>query len=188
MSVKGLNIAVLVSGGGSNLQKLIEAQESKYFESEIKLVLSNKSDAYALKRAEDAGIKSVVLSDECALIDILEENSIDLVVLAGYLKIIDDDVISRYKGRIINIHPSLLPKYGGKGMYGLNVHRAVYEAKEKESGATVHQVTNVIDGGEIIIQKSIYVGDAESPEEIQKMVLNIEHEILKQAVKLIEEV
>lgn len=188
MSINGLNIAVLVSGGGSNLQKLIEAQKDNYFESEIKLVLSNRADAYGLKRAENAGIKNIVLGKEDSLLDILEKNSIELVVLAGYLKIIDDDVIRRYKGRIINIHPSLLPKYGGKGMYGLNVHKAVFEAKEEESGATVHQVTDVIDGGEIIIQKSIYVGDAESPEEIQKMVLNIEHEILKQAVKLIEEV
>lgn len=183
-----LNIAVLVSGGGSNLQALIDAQKDKYFRSNIKLVISNNSDAFALNRAIENGILTVVLKKEDSLMNILEKNSIDLVVLAGYLKIIDSEVIDKYKGRIINIHPSLLPSYGGRGMYGIHVHNAVYEAKDEKSGATVHYVTNIIDGGEIIIQKSIYIGDCKTPQEIQNKVLGVEHEILKEAVKRIEEV
>ena len=188
MSISRLNIAVLVSGGGSNLQALIDAQISGYFKSKINLVISNKSDAYALVRAEKNNIKTTVLNEYDSLYQILEENDIDLVVLAGYLKIIDVNVIEKYKDRIINIHPSLLPKYGGKGMYGINVHRAVFEAGERESGATVHKVTEEVDSGKILIQKKININDCKSPEEIQTKVLTVEHEILKEAVKLIEEV
>lgn len=187
MSINRLNIAVLVSGGGSNLQALIDAESEGYFKSNISLVISNKKDAYALVRAKRNNIKTAVLNEYDSLNRLLEENDIDLVVLAGYLKIIDIEVIEKYKDRIINIHPSLLPKYGGKGMYGVNVHKAVLNANEIESGATVHKVTELIDVGEIVIQKKINIEDCKTPEDIQLKVLKIEHEILKKAIKLIEE-
>lgn len=186
MRNNSLRIAVLVSGSGSNLQALIDAQKQEYFLSEIKIVISNKPDSFALKRADDAGIKTYVIKDNDDLKKLLIENKIDLVVLAGYLKIVSAEILEEYKNRIINIHPSLLPKYGGRGMYGINVHRSVFESGDKESGATVHKVTNVIDGGEIIIQNKTDITDCKSAEEIQKKVLKIEHEILKKAIKIME--
>jgi len=186
MRNNSLRIAVLVSGSGSNLQALIDAQKQEYFLSEIKIVISNKLDSFALKRADDAGIKTYVIKDNDDLKKLLIENKIDLVVLAGYLKIVSAEILEEYKNRIINIHPSLLPKYGGRGMYGINVHRSVFESGDKESGATVHKVTNVIDGGEIIIQNKTDITDCKSAEEIQKKVLKIEHEILKKAIKIME--
>lgn len=179
-------MAVLVSGGGSNLQALIEAQKSHYFSSRIEIVISDKADSYALKRAQEAGIETRVVSDDEDLINILAERKIDMLVLAGYLKIISSKVIKKYENMIINIHPSLLPKYGGKGMYGINVHRAVYKSGETESGATVHKVTEIVDGGEIIIQKKTDIRDCVSAEDIQKKVLAVEHEILKKAIKIME--
>lgn len=187
MSSNVLKIAVLVSGGGSNLQSIIDAQKEKFFTSQIVLVISNKSDAYALKRAQESDIEARVINDDDVLIKVLEEYDIDLIVLAGYLKIISNEILEKYKNRIINIHPSLLPKYGGKGMYGINVHKAVLLAGEKESGPTVHQVTNVIDGGEILIQEKVDIKDCKTAEEIQIKVLNLEHQILKKAIKIIEE-
>ncbi|WP_036931742.1 phosphoribosylglycinamide formyltransferase [Proteocatella sphenisci] len=186
MRNNSLRIAVLVSGSGSNLQALIDAQKQDYFLSEIKIVISNKADSFALKRAEDAGIKTYVIKDNKDLRKLLIENDIDLIVLAGYLKIVSEEILEEYENRIINIHPSLLPKYGGRGMYGINVHRAVFESGDKESGATVHKVTNVIDGGEIIMQNKTDISDCKSAEEIQKKVLKIEHQILKNAIKIME--
>lgn len=182
-----LKIAVLVSGGGTNLQSLIDASLEGYFNSEITLVLSNKSDAYGLERASKAKIPNFVIKNDDEILDFLEKYSIDLVVLAGYLKILGKDFLEKYKNKIINIHPSLLPKFGGKGMYGLNVHKSVYHAGEKESGATVHYVTEEVDGGQIILQKAIDISSCKSPEEIQENILKIEHEILKEAVKNLEE-
>lgn len=187
MSSNVLKIAVLVSGGGSNLQSIIDAQKEKFFTSQIVLVISNRADAYALKRAQESDIEARVINDDDVLIKVLEEYDIDLIVLAGYLKIISNEILEKYKNRIINIHPSLLPKYGGKGMYGINVHKAVLLAGEKESGPTVHQVTNVIDGGEILIQEKVDIKDCKTAEEIQIKVLNLEHQILKKAIKIIEE-
>lgn len=186
MRNNSLRIALLVSGSGSNLQALIDAQKQDYFLSEIKIVISNKADSFALKRAEDAGIKTYVIKDNKDLRKLLIENDIDLIVLAGYLKIVSEEILEEYENRIINIHPSLLPKYGGRGMYGINVHRAVFESGDKESGATVHKVTNVIDGGEIIMQNKTDISDCKSAEEIQKKVLKIEHQILKNAIKIME--
>lgn len=182
-----LKIAVLVSGGGTNLQSLIDASIEGYFNSEISLVLSNKSEAYGLERASQAKIPNYVIKNDDEILDLLEKYSIDLVVLAGYLKILGKDFLEKYKNRIINIHPSLLPKFGGKGMYGLNVHKAVHNAGERKSGATVHYVTEEVDGGQIILQKAIDISSCKSPEEIQENILKIEHEILKEAVKKLEE-
>lgn len=181
-------IAVFVSGSGSNLESLIKAQEEKYFSSEICLVVSNKKEAYALERAKNHRINTYVEKDSESLLRVLKEEKIDLIVLAGYLKILGKDLLSAYKGRIINIHPSLLPKFGGKGMYGIHVHEAVFAAKEKRSGASVHFVTEEVDGGKIILQSSLNIEKLTSPEDIQQAVLILEHQALKTAIRLCEEV
>lgn len=186
MCSRVLNVAVLASGGGSNLQSLIDAMESNFFKSQIKLVISNKYDAFALKRAKSKGIEAMYINDDSILVNTLVSHDIDIVVLAGYLKILGEDILTKYDGKIINIHPSLLPKYGGRGMYGIHVHEAVFEAGEKTSGATVHYVTSEIDGGEVIIQKSVNIGSCKNPKEIQTEVLKIEHEILKKALLMLE--
>ena len=185
-----LKLAVLVSGSGTNLQSLIDAQKEGYFNSEIALVVSNKTSAYGLTRAENAGIKALVIKSDKELLDTLLENEIDLIVLAGYLKVISPELINAYENKIINIHPSLLPEYGGHGMYGLYVHENVFADKKDQTGATVHYVTAEVDEGPIIIQKKLTIDYdvIKSPEELQKAVLVIEHEILKEAIKIIEEV
>ena len=186
MRNNSLRIAVLVSGSGSNLQALIESQNNKFFSSRIEIVISDNSASYALERAQEAGIETRVINNDNDLLDILIDRKIDLLVLAGYLKIISTEVIKKYQNMIINIHPSLRPKYGGKGMYGMHVHRAVYKSGETESGATVHKVTDVVDGGDIIIQEKIDITDCASAEDIQKKVLTVEHGILKKAIKIME--
>lgn len=178
-------IAVLVSGNGSNLQSLIDAKKNFFFNSEIKIVISNNNNSYALKRANNNNIKNIFINNDNDLNEILIKEKISLIILAGYLKIIPDFILKKYL--IINIHPSLLPKYGGKGMYGLHVHKEVFKNKEIYSGATVHQVTNIIDGGKIIIQEKVNISDCKSPESIQIEVLKVEHNILKKAIKIIEE-
>lgn len=184
----GFKIAVFASGNGSNLEALLQAQKEKYFQSEIVLVVSNKKDAYALKRAKKHRVKTYIEKDVESLLKILEEEGIDLIVLAGYLKILGRDLLQKYQGRIINIHPSLLPKFGGKGMYGIHVHEAVFAAREKRSGVSVHFVTEEIDGGELLLQSSLNIESLNSPEEIQKAVMVLEHGALKTAIKLCEEV
>lgn len=190
--MRSLKIAVLVSGGGSNLQSIIDAIEAKQLESKIACVISNKEGVYALERAKTHGIEAIYINpkeeayDE-RLLRILQEKEIDLVVLAGYLKIISTKMIEEFKNRIINIHPSLLPKYGGHGYYGIHVHRAVIDNNEKESGATVHYVDTGIDTGDIILQKSIPVLKGDTPEALQKRVLEkVEHKILVEAIRIIE--
>ncbi|MBP3686267.1 MAG: phosphoribosylglycinamide formyltransferase [Clostridia bacterium] len=172
------NIAVLVSGGGTNLQALIDAERSGVITSgKITLVLSNKEGAYALTRAQNAGIKAhaVVEKDPdllCKkLLAELEKAKIDVVVLAGFLAILTPEFVSAYERRIINIHPALLPKYGGKGYYGLHVHRAVLAAGETVSGATVHFVTAGVDQGEIIAQKEVAVLEGDTPESLQQRIM-----------------
>lgn len=181
-------IAVFASGSGSNLESLISAEKEKFFSSKIALVVSNKKEAYALERAKNHNIKTYLEEGENELLLKLQEEKIDLIVLAGYLKILGKNLLDSYKGRIINIHPSLLPKFGGKGMYGIHVHEAVFAAKEKRSGASVHFVTEEIDGGEIILQASLNIEPLNSPKEIQEAVLILEHQALKTAIKLCEEV
>lgn len=184
----GYRIAVFASGSGSNLESLISAEKEKFFSSKIALVVSNKKEAYALERAKNHNIKTYFEEGENELLLKLQEEKIDLIVLAGYLKILGKKLLDSYKGRIINIHPSLLPKFGGKGMYGIHVHEAVFAAKEKRSGASVHFVTEEIDGGEIILQASLNIEPLNSPKEIQEAVLILEHQALKTAIKLCEEV
>ena len=181
-------IAVFASGSGSNLESLISAEKEKFFSSKIALVVSNKKEAYALERAKNHNIKTYLEEGENELLLKLQEEKIDLIVLAGYLKILGKNLLDSYEGRIINIHPSLLPKFGGKGMYGIHVHEAVFAAKEKRSGASVHFVTEEIDGGEIILQASLNIEPLNSPKEIQEAVLILEHQALKTAIKLCEEV
>lgn len=189
-------IAVFVSGGGTNLQALIDAQKAGIITSgEISLVIANKSDAYALTRAAQNGIKSeVVLRKECGsqeafearLIELLEENNIDLIVLAGFMSILSGDFTSKYANRIINVHPSLIPSFCGKGFYGLHVHEAALEYGVKVTGATVHFVNEIPDGGQIIMQKAVAVEDGDTPETLQKRVMEqAEWIILPQATEAI---
>lgn len=189
----GLRLGVLVSGSGSNLQSIIDATESGVLKSKVVCVLSNKESAYALERGRNHGIDAIYINpkDPCyddILLNYMKEYKVDLIVLAGYLKIVDKKLIDLYKGRIINIHPSLLPKYGGKGYYGIHVHEAVLKAGEKESGATVHYVDDGIDTGEIILQRSLKVREDDTPQTLQKRILEeIEHKILVEAIKMLEE-
>lgn len=180
-----VRIAVLISGGGTNLQSLIDSVQNGYINGEIALVVSNRKKAYGLERARNANIKAEHIKDEELLIKRLEEEKIDLIVLAGYLAIVSENLIKRYENKIINIHPSLIPSFCGPGYYGLNVHNEVYKRGVKVSGATVHFVSAVVDGGPIILQEAIDISNAKSPEDIQQMVLvNVEHKILPLAVKL----
>ncbi|MGP1567350.1 MAG: phosphoribosylglycinamide formyltransferase [Peptoanaerobacter stomatis] len=182
------NIAVMVSGFGSNLQAIIDNVNLGYIKANIELVISSKQDVYALKRAKDNNIKSVVLKDDIKkMLGVLEENDIDLIVLAGYLSILDKKIIERYENRIINIHPSLIPKYCGKGYYGIKVHEQVIRNKEKVSGATVHYVDNGIDTGEIIIQEHLQVNEDDTAQTLQKRILEIEHKILPKAINIVIE-
>lgn len=180
-----VKIAVFVSGGGTNLQVLIDACKEKYINGEIVLVVSNRKKAYGLERARNANIKAECIKDDELLIKRLEEEKVDLIVLAGYLAIVSDKLISLYENRIMNIHPSLIPSFCGPGFYGLHVHEHAFKRGVKVAGATVHFVSSVVDGGPIILQRAIDVSSAQSPEEMQEIVLvNIEHKILKEAVKL----
>lgn len=187
-------IAVLVSGGGTNLQALINAQACGIIKSgEIALVISNNANAFALERAENAGIgTAVVLKNEFGSAEafegeikrLLNENQIDLIVLAGFMSILSADFTSAYPDRIINVHPSLIPAFCGKGYYGLHVHEAVLEYGVKVTGATVHFVNEIPDGGKIIMQKAVKVRETDTPESLQKRVMRYaEHKILPLSVE-----
>lgn len=189
-------IAVLVSGGGTNLQALIDAQKSGIIKSgEITLVISNNPGAYALERAKSAGIRSTVVNKkECSnqadfeekLIKVLEENKTDLIVLAGFMCILSENFTSKYADRIINVHPSLIPSFCGKGFYGLHVHEAALSYGVKVTGATVHFVNEIPDGGKIILQKPVYIQDDDTPETLQRRVMEeAEWKILPLAVEKI---
>jgi len=182
-------IAVLVSGGGTNLQALIDAQKSGIIKSgEIVLVGSNKADAYALERAKNAGIEGFVMRDEAHLLEKLAEEKIDLIVLAGFLKILSEDFIRAYEERIINIHPSLIPSFCGKGAYGLKVHEMALEYGVKVTGATVHFVNEIPDGGKIIAQKAVEILEDDTPEVLQRRVMEqAEWILLPQAVEMVSE-
>ena len=173
-------IAVLVSGGGTNLQALIDAQGSVLTSGKIALVVSNNADAYALERARKAGIDTaVVLKKECGsqegfetkLMQILEEKQIDLIVLAGFMTILTERFTSRYPKRILNVHPSLIPSFCGEGFYGLRVHEEALRYGVKVTGATVHFVNEIPDGGEIIAQKAVYIEPGDTPEILQRRVM-----------------
>ena len=171
-------IAVLVSGGGTNLQALIDAEKSGIIKhGKIELVISNKSDAYALVRARENGIDTAVVKKsaehdiESQIISLLDEYEIDLIVLAGFMCILSESFTSRYPERIINVHPSLIPSFCGKGYYGLKVHEAALAYGVKVTGATVHFVNEVRDGGRIIMQKAVAVGAHDTPEMLQRRVM-----------------
>lgn len=171
MKKKLKKYAVLASGNGSTLQAIIDAIENNELDAKINIVISNNSDAYALERAKKANIKTYVLKDykdEKELYDVLKKSDVDLVILAGYLKLIPVNVIRDFI--LINTHPALLPKYGGKGMYGMNVHRAVVENKEKETGVTLHFVNEEYDKGKIIAQTKVKVSKKDTPEDVSKNV------------------
>ena len=179
-----LKVAVMVSGGGTDLQSIIDACANKEINAEVKLVISNRKSAYALERAKLAGIKGEWIKDEEIILQRLAEEEIDLVVLAGYLAIVTETLISKYENRIINIHPSLIPSFCGPGFYGLHVHEAALKRGVKVSGATVHMVSTVVDGGPIILQEAVDISDLKTAEDIQARVLKLEHRLLPKAVGL----
>ena len=178
---KTVNIAVFVSGGGTNLQALLDAQANGMIpHGNIVLVLSNSRDAYALTRAKNAGVETAVVVKqeegsqekfEEKILAVLSEKKIDLIVLAGFLAILSEDFTSRYVNRIINVHPSLIPSFCGKGFYGLRVHEAALSRGVKVTGATVHFVNEIPDGGEIIMQKAVEVKEGDTPETLQRRVM-----------------
>lgn len=175
------NIAVLVSGGGTNLQALIDAEHSGIINSgRIKLVISNKADAYALERARRADIATAVVekrdfSDKLAfeekIIELLEDAQIDVIVLAGFMVILSERFTSHFRDRIINVHPSLIPSFCGEGYYGLRVHEAALAYGVKVSGATVHLVNEIPDGGRILMQRAVEVKDGDTPETLQRRIM-----------------
>lgn len=190
-----LNIAVFVSGGGTNLQALIDAQSRGEIQNgKITFVLASNSGAYALKRAEKAGIESAVVSRkeydskeayDVAVLKELENRNIDLIVLAGFLSILGSELVEKYRNKIINIHPSLIPLFCGDGFYGLKVHEAVLASGMKVTGATAHFVNEITDGGAIILQKAVPIEQGDTPEILQYRVMRLaEWEILPKAVSL----
>ncbi len=180
-SMRKVKIAVLVSGGGTNLQALIDAEKSGIIENgKIELVISNNHGAYALTRAENNGIKNAVVSKkDCAdqadfeekMINMLKENEIELIVLAGFLSILSEKFTNTFADRIINVHPALIPSFCGKGYYGLRVHEEALKKGVKVTGATVHFVNEIPDGGKIIMQKAVDVIDGDTPEVLQRRVM-----------------
>ena len=187
-----IKIAVFVSGGGTNLQAIIDAEKSGILrDGKLALVLSDNPSAYALTRATKAGIKAVVVEKKASqtefeeqITDVLGENDIELIVLAGFLRILGKDFVERYKDRIINVHPSLIPSFCGKGFYGLKVHERALAYGVKVTGATVHFVNEIPDGGQIIMQKAVPVKSGDTPETLQKRVMvEAEHKLLPRAVQ-----
>ncbi len=185
-------IAVLVSGGGTNLQALIDAQAAgKLKHGEIVFVVSNKADAFAIQRARRAGIETMVITGsqatfESALLSTLMRHEIDLIILAGFLRILSPQVIRAYEGRIINVHPSLIPSFCGEGYYGLKVHEEALARGVKVTGATVHIVNEIPDGGPILLQKAVDVWPEDTPETLQRRVMErAEWILLPQAAEML---
>lgn len=177
-------IAVFISGGGTDLQSLIDNVHEQ--SGVIRLVVSSRGDAYGLKRAKRKGIETMVLPKgeyDSALLEELKKREVEWIVLAGFLKILSPELIRHFPRHIVNIHPSLIPAFSGPGFYGMRVHEAVYRAGVKWSGATVHFVSEVVDGGAILLQEVVPVLEADGPEEIARRVLELEHRILPVAVK-----
>ena len=183
-----MRIAVFVSGRGSNLKAILDYPDLKNFV-EVGAVFSDKTECKAFEIANEYGIKTFTVGEgegriKTAIIsEIISQLKIDLIVLAGYLKLIPADLIDKFENKIINIHPALLPSFGGKGMYGINVHCAVFDSSAKVSGATVHMVDKTYDTGRIIAQRCVDISDVKSPEEIAEKVLEVEHKILPEVIK-----
>lgn len=194
MSENKLKLAVFISGGGTNLQALIDACKKPDFPAEITIVVSNTPNAYGLVRAQNVGIECSTV-DHCsyksreefekAIEDAMSWHEVDIICLAGFMRILTPDFISRWEGKIINTHPSLLPKFGGEGMYGEKVHQAVLDAGERESGCTIHFVIPAVDKGEIITQKSVPVLSSDTPQTLAARVLVQEHIAYPEAIKKI---
>ncbi len=188
-----MKLCVFASGSGSNLQALIDAQYSQKLCAEVAAVVSNNESAYALERARCAGISAYHIASQnferredflTSLCRVFDEHNIELIVLAGYLKKLPPEIVQKFANRILNVHPSLLPSFGGKGMHGLAVHRAVLNAGCKVSGATVHIVDERYDTGIIVLQKCVAVLDDDTPETLAARVLTVEHELLPRAVRM----
>jgi phosphoribosylglycinamide formyltransferase-1 len=186
-----INVAVFVSGGGTNLQAIIDATNNKIINSaSIKVVISSNKDAYALTRAKNEGIDSYVFDNkstfEVEASKILEQYNIDLIVLAGFMSILSQDFTSKYSNKILNVHPALIPAFCGKGFYGLRVHKAVLDYGVKITGATVHYVNEIPDGGKIILQKSVNVNKNDTPKTLQERVMKkAEWVILPKAIEIV---
>ncbi|MCH5155035.1 MAG: phosphoribosylglycinamide formyltransferase [Clostridiales bacterium] len=185
----------MFSGGGTDFQALIDGERDGKFDGHIVVAVTGNAKAYGIERAKQAGIDCYlcrkadyysVEDRDSAIAEIFDRYGVELIVLAGYLGILTAPILDKYKGRVINIHPALLPKYGGKGMYGLHVHEAVIKAGEKKSGATVHYSDSGIDTGKIILQRELDVLPTDTPESLQQRILNeIEHPLLVEAVALL---
>jgi len=188
-----LRIAVLVSGGGSNLQAIIDGVKDGSLDCEIKYVIADSEKAYGLERARLNGIEAISFDRKEYKREIsnkileLIKNKVDLIVLAGYLSILDGEILKEFRNRIINIHPSLIPSFCGGGMYGIKVHEAAIKKGVKYSGCTVHFVNEEVDGGEILLQKVVPVLQEDTPKDLQERILVEEHRILPEAIKLISE-
>lgn len=179
-----LNIGVLVSGGGTNLQSIIDGTKFGNIKGNVNVVISNNENAYALQRAKHNNIDAIYETNEDKIIEILKEHKVDLVVLAGYLKIISPKFVSEFRNKIINIHPSLIPSFCGEGYYGEKVHQAVIDYGVKFTGATVHFVDEVADNGPIIMQKTVEVKQDDDAKTLSKRVLEVEHKILNESIML----
>lgn len=193
---KTLKLAVLISGNGSNLQALIDACAQDDFPARIGVVLSNRPDALGLERAKNVGLETVIVDHteftsredfDGALLEALESYAPDLICLAGFMRIVTPIFINAYAGRILNTHPSLLPKFGGKGMYGRHVHEAVLAAGESESGVSIHSVIADIDQGPVILQKAVPVEPGDTAQSLAARVLEQEHIAYPQAVRMVAE-
>ncbi len=191
-----MNIAVFASGRGSNLMAILNAIKEGFLKARVSVVISNNSNAGALEIARANGIDALHISrkqfssDEEYVKKILQElksRNVELIVLAGYMKKIPSEIVKEYRNRILNIHPALLPSFGGQGMYGLNVHKAVIESGVKITGVTVHIVDEEYDHGPIVMQKAVEVKDDDTPETLAERVLKVEHEVYPQAIKLFVE-
>ncbi|MEJ5228874.1 MAG: phosphoribosylglycinamide formyltransferase [Pseudothermotoga sp.] len=191
--MKTIRVGILASGNGSNFQAIVDRSERGTLPAKVAVLVSDKSNAFVLQRAKNHGIPAYVIkpkefSDqheyEQKMIEILNQHGVELVVLAGFMRILSSKFIQAFKNRIINIHPSLIPAFCGKGFYGMTVHQAVFEYGVKITGATVHFVNEDIDAGPIIIQKPVFVCDEDTPETIAEKVHQVEHEILPEAIRL----
>ncbi len=179
-----VKIGVLISGGGTNLQAVIDGCENKSINGEVKVVISNKEEAYGLERARNHNITAICEKDENKIIEILKENEVELVILAGYLKIVSPKLVNEYRNKIINIHPSLIPAFCGKGYYGEKVHQGVIDYGAKVTGATVHFVDEGADTGPIIMQKTVEVKQDDDAKKLAERVLEVEHEILTKSISM----
>ena len=179
-----VKIGVLISGGGTNLQAIIDGCENKSINGEVRVVISNKEEAYGLERARNHKITAICEKDENKIIEILKENEVELVILAGYLKIVSPKLVNAYRNNRINIHPSLIPAFCGKGYYGEKVHQGVIDYGAKVTGATVHFVDEGADTGPIIMQKTVEVKQDDDAKKLAERVLEVEHEILTKSISM----